>query len=64
MAIFDEVTLRPKMGLISWNMFYTDIIGMTDTKFEAAVEIAIHEIIHGLGFVSNYFSIYYDSYTV
>lgn len=63
MAIFDEVTLRPKMGIISWNMYFTDLAGMTDAKFEAAIETAIHEIIHGLGFVSKYFSIFYDSYT-
>lgn len=63
MAIFDEITKRPKMGLISWNMFFTDLAGMTDAKFEAALETAIHEMIHGLGFVSDYFGIYYDSST-
>ena len=25
MAIFDEITKRPKMGLISWNMYFTDL---------------------------------------
>lgn len=44
-------------------MYYTSLDLMTNSIFEVNVEIAIHEIIHGLGFVDDYFSTFYDSYT-
>lgn len=36
---------------------------MTHSVFENNLETAIHEIIHGLGFIDDYFSSYYDSVT-
>lgn len=36
---------------------------MTNSVFETNVEIAVHEFIHGLGFVDDYFLSYYDSFT-
>jgi hypothetical protein len=60
-AIIDTLTLRPIMGLMSWNMNYTDLKSLTDSSFEGYVEAAIHEITHGLGFIDEYFSKFYDS---
>jgi hypothetical protein len=51
------------MGILSWNMFYTQLSDMTDSIFESNTEIAIHETIHGLGFVDDYFDTFYDSVT-
>ncbi|CAD8097701.1 unnamed protein product [Paramecium sonneborni] len=62
-AIFDEETLRPIFGLISWNMYYTSLDKMTNSVFESNVEIAVHEVIHGLGFIDDYFISFYDSFT-
>lgn len=36
---------------------------MTDSLFENNVETAVHEIIHGLGFIDDFFPSYYDSVT-
>lgn len=33
----------------------------TDAKFEAAVQVVLHESIHGLGFTDNLYSNYYNS---
>lgn len=42
---------RPVFGVISWNMFYVDLANPTNLKFENSVSTAIHEMIHGLGFI-------------
>lgn len=51
------------MGLMSWNIYYSNIDKLTNAVFEANLETAIHEITHGLGFVDEYFSKFYDSVT-
>lgn len=51
------------MGLMSWNIYYSNIDKLTNAIFEANLETAIHEITHGLGFVDEYFSKFYDSVT-
>ncbi|CAK72834.1 unnamed protein product (macronuclear) [Paramecium tetraurelia] len=62
-AVYDELTLRPIFALVSWNIYYSKLSEMTDSLFENNVETAVHEIIHGLGFVDDYFFRYYDSVT-
>ncbi|CAD8138790.1 unnamed protein product [Paramecium pentaurelia] len=62
-AIFDEITLRPIIALVSWNLNYSKLSEMTNSLFENNVETAVHEVIHGLGFVDDFFSSYYDSVT-
>ena len=62
-AIFDENTLRPIFGLMNWNLYYSKIDSLTNSIFESNIETAIHEITHGLGFIDDYFSKFYDSVT-
>lgn len=44
-------------------MHYSKLDKMTNSIFEANLETAIHEVIHGLGFIDDYFTSFYDSYT-
>ncbi|CAK78848.1 unnamed protein product (macronuclear) [Paramecium tetraurelia] len=62
-TVYDEQSLRPIMGLMSWNMNYTKIDKNNKIIYESNLESAIHEIIHGLGITYDYFSKYYDSVT-
>lgn len=41
-------------------MAYSDITSLTNTGFESQLATAIHEIIHGLGFVDELISSFYD----
>ncbi|CAD8091415.1 unnamed protein product [Paramecium primaurelia] len=60
-VIFQEKTGRPIFGLMILNNHYMNEYQGTDAKFEAAVQIVIHETIHGLGFVDNLYPHYYNS---
>lgn len=44
-------------------MYYTNVINTTNVEFELSMETAIHELTHALGFIDNFFSLYYDSVT-
>ncbi|CAD8076722.1 unnamed protein product [Paramecium sonneborni] len=61
--VFDDKTKRPIFGVIGWNMAYTDVGTLTNAGYEAQIATAVHEIIHGLGFVEDLFDKYYDSVT-
>lgn len=51
------------MSFISWNIAYQNVFRMNNVNFNEAVQIALHEMTHGLGFVKEYLSNYYDSRT-
>ncbi|CAD8044205.1 unnamed protein product [Paramecium primaurelia] len=62
-TVYDELSLRPIIALMSWNINYTKIDKTNKIIYESNLESAIHEIIHGLGITYDYFSKYYDSVT-
>jgi len=55
---------RPIFGGIVWNIHYSDLDNMNSIKFEYSVSTAIHEIIHGLGFISALYPYYIDHNTM
>ncbi|TNV70803.1 hypothetical protein FGO68_gene6814 [Halteria grandinella] len=57
----DSSTGRPVFAGILWNMAYSDPTTLTNVGFEAQLATAVHEMLHGLGFVSDLFSKFYDS---
>ncbi|CAD8147263.1 unnamed protein product [Paramecium octaurelia] len=60
-VIFDETTGRPIFGIMQMNNYYMKEFQGTDAKFEAAVQVVLHESIHGLGFTDNLYTNYYNS---
>ncbi|CAD8142973.1 unnamed protein product [Paramecium octaurelia] len=62
-VVFDDKTKRPIFGAIGWNMAYSQVSTLTNAGFESQLATAVHEIIHGLGFVEDLFNQFYDSVT-
>ncbi|CAK87891.1 unnamed protein product (macronuclear) [Paramecium tetraurelia] len=60
-VIFDEKTGRPIFGLMILNNHYMLEFQGTNAKFEAAVQVVLHETIHGLGFTNNLYDNYINS---
>lgn len=56
----DSITLRPILGIISWNMATVNLNSLSDVEFQDSVLTAIHEMTHALGFLPDYFNTFYD----